>query len=119
MIENFETITSELNEDELYLIPYLISGFEKRTVSNPIKAPEIVKAMNLHFKDKIKSKFSDVRLRKCVNYIRVNSLLPLIATSKGYYCSWDKKEIASQINSLEQRARSINDCANGLKKFLK
>jgi hypothetical protein len=85
MIDNFETITHELNEDELYLIPYLISGFEKRTVNNPIKAPDIVKAMNDHFKAKglIKSKFSDVRLRKCVNYIRVNSLIPLIATSKG------------------------------------
>ena len=54
-----------------------------------------------------------------MNHIRTNGLLPLMASSKGYYVSFDKKDIESQIKSLKQRANSINGCAEGLKKFIK
>jgi len=113
MIENFEAITFELTEDEKKAIPYLVSGFKQRTADNPIKAPEIIAGMV-----KVIPNFSEPRLRKCVNYIRTNAILPLIATSRGYYCSNDTEVIKSQINSLEQRANSIARCAEGLKIFL-
>jgi hypothetical protein len=41
-----------------------------------------------------------------------------MATSQGYYVSYDKQEILDQINSLTQRANSIMNSANGLKNFL-
>lgn len=118
MIENFEDITGELSADELVLIPLLIKGFKKHTKDNPIKAGEIVKNMNLYAEKNALPKMNDARLRKCVNHIRTNGLLPVIATSNGYYTSTDRAEIESQIKSLRQRASSILRCADGLGTFL-
>jgi len=119
MITNFETHTDELNPEEIKLIPILVKGFKRHNKDNPIKAPEIIKAIN----DKrgqlmLKNKFSEPRLRKCSNYIRTNGILPLIATSQGYYVSFDRDEINAQIESLNQRANSILQSAEGLKQFL-
>jgi len=113
MITNFADITQELNDYELSLVPIIIRGFETKTKSNPIKAPEIIRLM------KAKGhKISEPRLRKICNHIRSNSLLPLIATSNGYYVSRDRDEILKQIQSLRERAGSILDCANGMEAFL-
>ena len=112
MISNFEEITKELSESEMEMIEPLIRGFKLRGKDNPVKAPEIVRGM----KNK-GYQISEPRLRKCVNYIRSNGLLPLIATSNGYYVSYDKDEIKTQIKSLHQRASSIHKCAKGLEKF--
>jgi hypothetical protein len=42
----------------------------------------------------------------------------LIATSQGYYVSYDAQEINAQIQSLVERANSILKSADGLKKFI-
>jgi hypothetical protein len=119
MITNFEEITSELNERELKLIPLLISGFKSHGVDDPIKAPEIVKKMNEYLSaNNFGLKMTEPRLRKCCNHIRANGMIPLIATSQGYYVSKDPEIIQSQINSLIERANSIMNCAEGLKRFL-
>jgi len=44
--------------------------------------------------------------------------MPIIATSKGYYCSYNHLEIKAQIESLEERAQAIMASADGLRKFL-
>ena len=119
MITNFEEITKELTEEEKKLVPILIKGFNTKTKDNPIKAPEIVSAINSKRETLgLKSNFSEARLRKIVNFIRAEGILPLIATSNGYYCSKDKEEIKNQIESLTQRADAIMISANGLKKYL-
>ena len=119
MITNFTEVTAELNQKELNLIPVLVKCFAKYTKEKPIKTPEVVEGINNYLTDKgIKLKFSGARLRKCVNFIRCNGLLPLIATSNGYYCSNDTEEIEKQIKSLNERARSIKNCADGLYKFI-
>lgn len=114
MITNFEEITQELSEVELLLLPKIIAGFKNYSVNNPIKEPDIVRRFN----ERNTIKLSGARLRKIVNHIRTNGLLPLIATSKGYYVSYDRSEIEKQIESLKQRANSINNCANGLNRFI-
>lgn len=119
-LTNFEEITIDITDEEKnILIPLLIKGFESRTKDNPIKACNVVQGMNdaLEKKD-IKIKFTDVRMRKCVNYIRSNAMIPLIATHYGYYVTTDKKEIQAQTESLLQRAQSIINSAKGLQKFL-
>jgi hypothetical protein len=118
MITNFEGFTSELTEDELMLIKPLISGLKSKTKDNPIKADAIILAMNKFAKEKDLPKLTDSRLRKIVNHIRSNGVLPIIATSKGYYVSYDAKEIREQINSLHQRANSILKSANGLNNWI-
>ena len=65
-----------------------------------------------------KIRLTQPRLRKLVNYIRSNSLIPLIATSQGYFTTDCKQTIQEQIKSLQERANSIERCAQGLKKFL-
>lgn len=118
MIETFEYITKPLTDDELRLVQVLIRGFRTKTKDNPIKAPEIIAAINQDYaKYGLSKKLTEPRLRKLVNYIRANGLLPLIATSSGYYCSVDKTEIQSQIKSMKQRADAIVHAAKGLERY--
>jgi len=118
MITNFDKHTEELDAHDLAIIPLVIKAFSKYTKENPIKAPEIVATFNLN-KEKINypRKLSEPKLRKMCNYIRSNGLLPLIATSQGYYVSYDQKEVNDMIKSLRERAASINRSADGLVKF--
>jgi hypothetical protein len=121
MITNFEDITHELTEDEKKLIPVLIKGFKNHKKENPIRAQKIVAAINSSqekFKIIPNYVFSEVRLRRLCNFIRSKGILPLMATSKGYYVSYDKAEIESQIKSLTERGEAIINSAKGLHRFL-
>ena len=118
MINNFEDFTEDLTPDELMLIKPLMNGLKTKTKENTIKAPEIVKAMNVFAQKNGLIKITEPRLRKLVNHIRMNGIMPIIATSQGYYVSHDKQEILDQIHSLTQRANSILNSANGLRNFL-
>lgn len=115
MVTNFEQITTELTDYELSIVPAIISGFKRYSKENPIKSADVVERFNNYNGTKI---LTDARLRKIVNHIRTNGMLPLIATSNGYYVSNDKQEILKQIESLEQRSRSIDNCAKGLRKLI-
>jgi hypothetical protein len=118
MIINFEEITKELTEDEKKLVPIIIKGLNTKTKENPIKGADIVNAINEN-KDRYGIKlFSEPRLRKIINFIRSEGILPVMGTSNGYYCTKDRAELQSQIESLIQRAEAIMTSANGLKKFI-
>jgi hypothetical protein len=117
MITNFEQITSELSESEMMLIKPLILGLKTKTKENPIKAPDIIKSMNEFADKKGLVKMTGARLRKCINYIRSNSLLAVIGTSQGYYVSQDRLEIEKQIKSLIERSNSILNCVRGLERL--
>lgn len=116
-ITNFEEITAKLSEEDYSLITQLLKGIEGRTKANAIKAPAIVKAMN-EFNPNLKSKFTQVKLRKLVNFIRSEGMIGLIATSEGYYSTKNIVEIERQIQSLRERADAINNSANGLQKVI-
>ena len=114
MITNFEELTKELTDYEMEMLDPICRGLANRSKHDPIKSEDIVKGMaNAGYT------LTGVRLRKIVNYIRSNAMLPVIATSKGYFTSTDKDEIEKQILSLKERANSILECADGLKVFLK
>ena len=118
MITNFEEITKELTEDEKKLVPIIIKGLNTKTKDNPIKGADIVNAINEN-KDRYGIKlFSEPRLRKIINFIRSEGILPVMGTSNGYYCTKDRVELLNQIESLTQRAEAIMTSANGLKKFI-
>jgi hypothetical protein len=119
MITNFENITYKLTEEEKNFIPFLISGFENHGKENPIKAEDIVIKINAQkSKYNLKKDFTPERMRKMCNLIRTQGIIPLCATSKGYFVSYALKDINSQIKSLQQRADAIYRPAHGLKKFL-
>jgi len=118
-ITTFENYTHELTDQELEILPIVIHGFRAYKKKNPIKAQLIVTRMNEFLTDRgYKIRLTGPRLRKLVNYIRSNSLLPLIATSQGYFTTDCKQTIQEQIKSLQERASSIERCATGLKEFL-
>lgn len=122
MIDMFENETRPLTDKEMKLIPFIINGFERYTKDNPIKSHIVVAQLNLFIERTNRCeelpKLTGARLRKIVNYLRRNALLPLIATSRGYYVSNDRAEIQAEIESLKQRAEAILLPAKGLAKFL-
>ena len=118
MITNFENITFELTADEKKLMPVIIKGLSTKTKDNPIKAADIVNAINEN-KDRYGIKvFSEPRLRKIINFIRSEGILPVMGTTNGYYVTNDRADLESQSESLTQRSEAIMSSANGLKKFL-
>ena len=111
MITNFEEITKELTEEEKQLVTKLDDILSNRKM--PIKSDEIVLLIKEHY-----PKFNEVKLRKLSNYIRTNGILPLMATSNGYFLAVSQEEVRREIKSLRERANSINSAANGLTRFL-
>jgi hypothetical protein len=119
MITNFEEFTANLKDEEIAIVPIVVQVLQCASELNQYKAPLIVaKVQAVLGINQIRIPFNERKLRKCVNYIRVNGIVPLIATSSGYYITNDARVIRKQINSLDQRARSITMCANGLTKWL-
>jgi hypothetical protein len=110
MITNFETITRELDRNDLKFLPIIIAGMKAhRGRDNAITGAEIVSKV---------SGLTEPRLRKIVNHIRQNAILPVIATSKGYYTADCAEDVISQIKSLQDRIDAIEAAKNGLAKFV-
>lgn len=119
MITNFEGVTNPLTDDEMRLVPYIIDGLRKRDKDNAIKGAEICERMQAFKKTlgiKEKPKLTDARLRKIVSYIRIEGLLPIGATSNGYFCITDRIELERQVKSLKERAEAIYAAAEGIVK---
>ena len=118
-VTNFEEHTHELTSEEMEILPIVVHGFRNYKKDSPIKAELIVTRLNEYLVGRgFKTRMTQPRLRKMVNYIRTNGIIPLIATSNGYFTSDCKETIQEQIQSLQERANSIERCAAGLKKFL-
>ena len=111
MINGFAKETHELTDYEMSILPIIVSGLETKVgKENAITNIEMVKAMK-----GAGHKLSPPRLRKIIHHIRITGLIErLVATSKGYYVSNDKEELEDYIESLMQRAESINRIATQL-----
>jgi hypothetical protein len=108
-----------LTEQELKLVDILIKGFKLHDKSTPIKSSEILKCINSKKEQYgFEKDITGVMVRKYCNFIRLHGLIPLIATSSGYYVSYEREDIKKQIRSLYERAKSIKDSADGLLEFL-
>lgn len=103
------------------IIPFVINLLEKTNgEGKQLYAQEIVDEVNgemFAFNNK-PYKLHQSILRKIMNHIRINSILPVISGNKGYYISYDKQDVFNMVESLESRANSIQSSADGLKKFL-
>lgn len=118
MIKGFEQQTCELSDYEINtLLKPIKRGLETKIgKSKSITNAEIINAMKFHG-----YKISSVRLRKIINYIRVNDIVPLlIANGKdGYYIATEKKEVLDYIESLKQREKAISDMRLAIEKQFK
>jgi len=106
MIKGFETITADLSNDELQMVQSIIKGLKgKQGKDNAITGAKICDAMGLH----------GARLRKLINHIRINNLLPcLCSTSNGYFVATNIEELENYIISLKQRIKAQVDVLNAL-----
>lgn len=118
MVKGFEELTVKLSKEEKNIVPAIVRLIKKHKKKNPIKSYEILEFINDKYEQKLDSPLDGVRFRKMCNLIRSRGILPVIATSRGYYVSYDNEEIQFQIDSLHARASAIRNSANGLKKFI-
>lgn len=106
MIEGFEEITESITPYERdMVIPALVNGLKKRVGARyAIRNKTICQALAARGFEKI----SEARIRKCINYIRINGLVPhLIANSHGYYVATSITEVDKYAESLKERATAI------------
>ena len=119
MINGFESKTYELTDYEKnVLLPVLLKGLRNRIgVENAMTSKEIEERCN---RPPYNYNLNSVRIRKLINHIRVNHLIPfLMATSKGYYIENDTIKLKEYIHSLKQRANSILNVADSLESQIK
>lgn len=114
MINGFDKETRPMSEYELnVLTPLIVRGMSTKIGKDrAIKNAEICTKMRL-----AGYKIDNARLRKVINHIRVNALLPgVIATSDGYYIATTRQEMAEYIASLESRESAIHSVSVALRK---
>lgn len=106
MIENFEKYTAHLTTYEKdMLVPLLTQELRKRVGSkNAVRNKDLCKMFSVQGYQGMR----EARIRKCINYIRMNGLVPhLIANCNGYYCATSVEEVEKYIESLDERAAAI------------
>lgn len=114
MINGFTNETKPLSEYERdTLTPIIVRGLSMKIgKERAIKNSEICARLRMQG-----YRIDNARLRKVINHIRVNALLPgVIATSEGYYIATTKTEMADYIASLESRESAIHEVSVALRK---
>lgn len=106
MINGFEEQTEPLTEyEEQQLLPQIIRGLSLKVgKENAVTNSAIVRGM----KANLNLKTTEPRVRKIINHIRTNDLVPcLIATSQGYYVAESEQELKDYEESLLGREEAI------------
>lgn len=106
MIKGFDRETQPLTEYELgVLLPLLIEGLQtKLGRENAVTNKHIVNALKDAYK------LNEARVRKIINHIRTNDLVPgLIATSEGYFIATTEAELLEYEESLKGREDAIRE----------
>lgn len=106
MIKGFDRATQPLTEYELgVLLPLLIEGLQtKLGRENAVTNKHIVNALKGAYK------LNEARVRKIINHIRTNDLVPgLIATSEGYFIATTEAELLEYEESLKGREDAIRE----------
>ena len=106
MIQGFSEQTEPLTEyEEQQLLPQIIRGLSLKVgKENAVTNSAIVRGM----KANLNLKTTEPRVRKIINHIRTNDLVPcLIATSQGYYIAESEQELKDYEESLLGREEAI------------
>ena len=115
MITGFEEQTEPLTEQEREVfLPPIIKGLRVKVgKEKAVTNKDIVRGLKANCDIKI----GEARVRKMINYIRNNDIIPcLIATSKGYYIAETKGEMLDYIDSLYGRVEAIEADALSMKR---
>ena len=105
MIKGFSNETSPLNDYELrVLIPVILAGLkDKQGKRNAVTNGYIIGRLKQQG-----YRIDAPRLRKVINHIRTNDLIPgLMATSEGYFLAEGEQELMDYEESLRGREEAI------------
>lgn len=103
MIQGFETETAPLTDYERETVLPVIIDFLKYRLGK-LAAITNKKLCDIFWEYKL----SGPRVRKIINYIRINDLIPcLVATSDGYYVAQSEEELFNYEVSLRGREEAI------------
>lgn len=114
-------LLDKLNSDDInILIPLLVKMFKAKSSKDNVLQTKKITTFFTEKKSQLQfsGTFTSQRLQKLVNYIRVNSILPIIATSHGYYYSEDPQDIRDMIEQFESRIEAMKAAQEGLKYIL-
>jgi hypothetical protein len=101
MIKSFEEITKPLNEEEQSIANIIVNNFKTR---KPGKNNAVTSSFMIEKFNTIGIKLNDARLRKILQYIRVNNMIiGLCATSEGYFVAANAQEFHECLESLRDR----------------
>ena len=115
MITGFEEQTEPLTdmEREVFLPPIIKGLRVKVGKDKAVTNRDIVRGLKANLDIKI----GEARVRKMINHIRNNDIIPcLIATSKGYYIAETPEEVDDYIDSLYGRIEAITADVESMKR---
>lgn len=111
-------LLDKMNKDDINILaPMLIKLFKaKSSKDNVLQTKKITTFFsNKKIEIGFSGTFTSQRLQKIVNYIRVNSLAPVISSSHGYYYSNDRQDIMEMIVQFEGRIQAMKAAMEGLR----
>lgn len=106
----------DLNTVDINVIAPFVVNLLKRKGGVPMSSNEILKEISA---SSITHSVSGIRLRRIINWLRSESLLPILSGNYGYWISYDPIEIDLNVNSLRLRAAAIINAADGLARLNK
>lgn len=107
MINNFEEYTFELTNEEKFVVQTIVKRFNTLKGKRNIVTGEQIR---IGIKNNLQIDFTDSRIRKMIQYIRLNNMvLGLVASSKGYYVAETIDEIQQWVDSLKSRENAIRE----------
>lgn len=119
MVTGFKEYTHDLNKVELELADEMKDAFLQCLTDEPTKSDVVEYKLNCHLYERGETyKVGPTRLRKWVNHMRSTGALPILANQDGYFLTYNKAELEKQVQSLDERANSIRNAADGLRRFL-
>lgn len=116
MINGFEKQTEKLTDYEKeVLLPVMVKCLERKVgKENAVTNAYMCVRMNAKGYE-----IGEARVRKIINHIRTNNLVPrLMASSCGYYVTNDENELKSYIASLKGREDAIRAMRNAVEEQL-
>ena len=117
MLPGFSIETKPLTELEIKLLPVVVKGLSKKLgAANAVSNKAICEGLNKTCNVVV----SEARIRKIINYIRMNDLVPgLVANGCGYYISTNPDEVKEYIKSLHGRELAIKGIREKTQAYLK
>lgn len=105
----------KLNNEEVVIIPDLVKILLKSNREKPILCSQITTWL-INNKDyyNLNYKPNSSHIRKLINFIRSESILPVMSFNRGYYVSYKTEDIENMVKSLRERAQAISAAADGL-----